>query len=83
MNMLRVSPLSKDFIWMDAGTHDSYIDATNIVYALEQELRCKIGCPEESAFRNSWITIEKLTEIATFYGKNQYGEYLQTLTKAK
>lgn len=82
-NMLRVTPLSEDFIWMDAGTHDSYIDATNIIYALEQELCYKIGCPEASAFRNSWITAEKLAEIATLYGKNQYSEYLQTLTKAK
>lgn len=82
-NMLRVSPLSDNFIWMDAGTHDSYIDATNIIHASERELSCKIGCPEEIAFKNSWITLKNLAEIAALYGNNQYGKYLQTLTKAK
>lgn len=81
-NMLRVSLLPGDFIWMDAGTHDSYIDTTNIILALERELRCKIGCPEAIAFRNSWITSENLAEVVELYGNNQYSEYLQTLTKA-
>lgn len=76
---LKVQVLGRGFAWLDTGTHDSLSDASIFVETIEKRTGCKIACLEEIAFRNGWISSEKLLEIAGTMRKNQYGEYLTGL----
>ena len=73
---LRVKTLSRGFAWLDTGTHDSLADASIYVEVLEKRQGLKIACLEGIAFRQGWITKEKIEEIAQPMIKNQYGQYL-------
>ena len=64
------------FAWLDTGTTNALNDASNFVRTLDDILGVKISVPEEIAFRNGWISAEKLLEAANSYGKNGYGEHL-------
>ena len=64
------------FAWLDTGTTNALNDASNFVRTLDDILGVKISVPEEIAFRNGWISAEKLLEAANSYGKNSYGEHL-------
>ncbi|MDM5272407.1 glucose-1-phosphate thymidylyltransferase RfbA [Sulfurovum sp. zt1-1] len=78
---LKVELLGRGFAWLDTGTHDSLIDAGQFVQTIEHRQRYKIACLEEIAYRNGWITKEKILEIAEPLAKNGYGEYLYSLIK--
>ena len=78
---LKVQTLGRGFAWLDTGTHDSLAEASIFVEVIEKRTGCKIACLEEIAFRNGWITAEKLRDLAQPMLKNQYGEYLVNLTK--
>ena len=73
---LKVQTLGRGFAWLDTGTHDSLAEASIFVEVLEKRTGLKIACLEDIAFRNGWITAEKLRALAAPMAKNQYGQYL-------
>ena len=73
---LKVQVLGRGFAWLDTGTHDSLAEASIFVEVIEKRTGLKIGCLEEIAFQNGWITADKLRELAAPMAKNQYGQYL-------
>lgn len=75
-NELKVNTLPRGFAWLDTGTHDSLAEASIYVEVLEKRQGLKIGCLEGIAFRQGWISKEKITEIALPMRHNQYGKYL-------
>lgn len=75
-SMLKVQMLGRGFAWLDTGTHDSLSDASIYVEVLEKRQGLKIACLEGIAFRQGWITEQKLRELAQPMLKNGYGQYL-------
>ncbi|MDZ4850681.1 MAG: glucose-1-phosphate thymidylyltransferase RfbA [Pirellulaceae bacterium] len=75
---LSLELFSRGFAWLDAGTHDSLVDATVFVAAVEKRQGLKIGCPEEIAYRIGFITAEQLEKLAA-KRSNEYGEYLRSV----
>ena len=78
-NKLRYLGLEKNTAWMDCGTVDSLNDAANFVKSVEQEINFKIGCIEEVAFRQGWISASQLNILAETLGTNEYASYIKTL----
>lgn len=76
---LKVQLLGRGFAWLDTGTHDSLSEASTFVEVIEKRQGLKVACLEEIAFRNGWISAEKLLELAAPMIKNQYGQYLLSL----
>lgn len=76
---LKVQTLPRGFAWLDTGTHDSLAEASTFIEVIEKRQGLKIACLEEIAYRNGWITSEKLNEIAQPMSKNGYGQYLLRL----
>ncbi len=73
---LKVQTLPRGFAWLDTGTHDSLAEASIYVEVLEKRQGLKIACLEGIAYRQGWITAEKMRELAKPMLKNQYGQYL-------
>ena len=73
---LKVQVLGRGFAWLDTGTHDSLADASTFVEVIEKRQGLKIACLEGIAYRNGWISEERMREIAPPMLKNQYGQYL-------
>ena len=71
--------LDKSFVWMDAGTNKSFLDAANFVFEIEKKEGSKVSCPEEIAYKKGFITSEKLEELSYELSKSNYGKYLQGL----
>jgi glucose-1-phosphate thymidylyltransferase len=71
--------LGRGFTWMDAGTNQSYMDASNFVYAIEKRNGQKIACPEEIAFNKGFISSEELECLGQKLKKSDYGKYLLSL----
>ena len=76
---LDVQRMGRGYAWLDTGTHASLLDAGNFVRTISQRQGQQIGCPEEIAFRQGWITREMLAESAARMGKNDYGRYLTAI----
>lgn len=76
---LRVQLLGRGFAWLDTGTHDSLSEASTFIEVIEKRQGLKIACLEAIAYRNGWITEEKLRGVAAPMLKNQYGQYLVNL----
>lgn len=76
---LKVKTLGRGFAWLDTGTHDSLAEASIFVEVIEKRQGLKIGCLEGIAYRNGWISKEKLVELAKPMEKNQYGKYLMKI----
>lgn len=76
---LKVQTLQRGFAWLDTGTHDSLAEASIFVEVIEKRQGLKIACLEGIAYRNGWITAEKLRTLAQPMLKNQYGQYLLKL----
>jgi len=76
---LKVQTLQRGFAWLDTGTHDSLSEASTFIEVIEKRQGLKIACLEEIAFRNGWISAERLKEIAEPMKKNDYGKYLLRL----
>lgn len=80
---LNVELLGRGFTWLDTGTHESLVDATNFVKTVEQHQHRKIACLEEIAYLNGWITREDILGIYEILKKNQYGQYLMDVLEGK
>ena len=80
LKMLKVEILGRGFAWLDTGTHESLLEATQFVASLQERQGFKISCPEEIAWRLGFIGSEDLLRIANKIGKNDYSEYLLGLT---
>jgi len=73
---LKVQPLGRGFAWLDTGTHDSLSEASTFVEVIEKRTGLKVGCLEGIAYRQGWITEERMRQNAQPMLKNQYGQYL-------
>ena len=80
---LNVKLLGRGFAWLDTGTMDSLVDAADFVRMIEKRQSIKISAPEEIAYKNGWITKEKLLESAARYGKSPYGEHLKAVAEGR
>ena len=80
---LDVALLGQGFTWLDTGTHESLVDATNFVKTVETHQNRKIACLEEIAYNNGWIDKEELQKACELYQKNQYGRYLKDVLDGK
>ncbi|MDE6938480.1 MAG: glucose-1-phosphate thymidylyltransferase RfbA, partial [Lachnospiraceae bacterium] len=80
---LNVELLGQGFTWLDTGTHESLVDATNFVKTVESHQHRKIACLEEIAYLNGWITKEEVLEVYEVLKKNQYGQYLKDVLDGK
>ena len=76
---LTVKILSRGMAWLDTGTHDSLLEASQYIATIEKRQGLKISCPEEIAWRNNWIDRRQLEKLADLYGKSSYADYLKTL----
>jgi len=75
--------MGRGYSWLDTGTHESLLDASNYVCAVESRQGLKIACLEEIAYTQKWITKEQVIKAATPLSKNQYGQYLLKLVSDK
>ena len=80
---LRVERLGRGFAWLDTGTHDSLLEASQYVQTIEHRQGLKVACLEEIAWQQKWISDEHLAALASPLAKTQYGQYLQRLLKHK
>ena len=80
---LKVQTLQRGFAWLDTGTHDSLAEASIFVEVIEKRQGLKIACLEGIAYRNGWITADKLRAVAEPMLRNQYGQYLLKLLDEK
>ena len=81
MGKLSVEKLGRGYTWLDTGTHDSLLDAGNFIRTIEKRQNLKVGCPEEIAYLNKWISKEDLIKRAEPYAKTQYGKYLLSVSE--
>ena len=80
---LHVELLGQGFTWLDTGTHESLVEATNFVKTMESHQHRKIACLEEIAYLNGWITREDVLKVYEILKKNQYGQYLKDVLDGK
>lgn len=73
---LSVEIMGRGYAWLDTGTHESLLEASQFIATLENRQGLKVSCPEEIAFRQGWISAQKLEELAQPLKKNGYGQYL-------
>lgn len=80
---LNVELLGQGFTWLDTGTHESLVEATNFVRTIEDHEHRKIACLEEIAYKNGWIDVNTLEKAYEIYKKNEYGRYLRDVIDGK
>lgn len=80
---LNVELLGQGFTWLDTGTHESLVDATNFIKTVETHQHRKVACLEEIAYLNGWITKEEVLKVYEVLKKNQYGQYLKDVLDGK
>ena len=82
-NLLNVELLNRGFEWLDTGTMESLLRASDFIHVVEEQQGIMISAPEEIAYRYKWITTEQLKEAATLYGNSPYGEHLKNVAEGK
>jgi len=80
---LMVSVLPRGSAWLDTGTFSSLVQASEFVRVVEERQGLKVGCPEEIAWRNGWISDDELAQLADPLTKSGYGDYLVTLLRSE
>ena len=80
-NNLNVVSLGRGMAWLDTGTHDALLEASNFVKTIQSRQGVMVACPEEIAYRNGWIDKNKIKELAKPLLKSEYGKYLLNLIK--
>ena len=83
MKKLHVTTMGRGYSWLDTGTHESLVDASNYIKILEEHQGIKVCCPEEIAYKNGWISKEQLVEAGNSMAKNQYGQHLLNVASGK
>lgn len=78
---LEVKVMGRGFAWLDTGTHESLLDASNFISTIEKRQNLKVASPEEIAYRNDWITKSDLSMLAESMAKNDYGQYLMRIVR--
>ena len=81
MDKLHVEIMGRGYAWLDTGTHESLLDASQFIATIEHRQGLKVACPEEVAFRKGWINAAQLEELAAPMKKNGYGQYLMRILK--
>jgi glucose-1-phosphate thymidylyltransferase len=81
MSQLNVQIMQRGYAWLDTGTHESLLEASQFIATIEHRQGLKVCCPEEIAFRSNWIDAQKLQSLAEPLKKNAYGQYLLGLLK--
>lgn len=81
MGKLNVVTMKRGYAWLDTGTHDSLLDASNFIQTVEHRQGIKIACLEEIAMHKGWISHEEVRQKAATMGKSTYAEYLRRITK--
>jgi glucose-1-phosphate thymidylyltransferase len=80
---LNVEIMGRGYAWLDTGTHDSLLEASQFIATLENRQGLKVSCPEEIAYRRGWINANQLEKLAAPLSKNGYGQYLQRVLNEK
>lgn len=80
---LHVTTLGRGYSWLDTGTHESLVEASDYIKSIEDHQGLKICCPEEIAYKNGWITKNILIEQGELMSKNQYGKHLINVAQGK
>lgn len=78
---LHVEKLGRGFAWLDTGTHESLLEASQFIHTIEQRQGFKVACLEEIAYRKGWLSKEDVLAQAKVLSKTQYGKYLQMLAE--
>ena len=78
---LSVAMMGRGFAWLDTGTHQSLIEASNFIQTIEERQGLKVSCPEEIAFRKGFIDVAQVKKLAAPLSKNAYGQYLLNMIK--
>jgi len=78
---LHVEVMGRGYAWLDTGTHESLLDASQFIATIEHRQGLKVACPEEIAYRKGWISAGQLEMLAAPMTKNSYGQYLMRLLK--
>ena len=78
---LSVQTMGRGFAWLDTGTHESMLEASQFIHTLEQRQGLKVACPEEIAWRNGWIDHDRLLALAEPLAKSSYGAYLKAIAR--
>ena len=81
MGQLDVQTMGRGYAWLDTGTHESMLEASQYIATIEARQGLKVACPEEIAFRSGWINAEQLAQLAEPLKKNSYGQYLLSILK--
>jgi glucose-1-phosphate thymidylyltransferase len=82
-HQLHVEVMGRGYAWLDTGTHESLLEASQFIATLENRQGLKVACPEEIAYRQNWITANELEALTAPLLKNGYGQYLKRILQEK